>query len=122
MFNSVSTAVEVVKSGKARALAITSADRSPALPDVPTFPQAGVPGFEAVIWQGILAPKGTPNEIVQQLNKEIRATLADPEVIKQLQNAGVDPAGSSPDAFKKLIDSEIARWSKVIKDANIKIE
>jgi len=102
--------------GKLKALAVTTTKRSPDLPDVPTMDEAGVKGYEATIWLGMLAPKGTPREIVDKLNADIRKVLADPEARKLMRKAGVEVARSSPEAFQALMEQELDRWGKVVKE------
>jgi tripartite-type tricarboxylate transporter receptor subunit TctC len=119
MFSPLPESISAIKAGKLRALAVTTASRVEALPDVPTVAES-IPGFESVTWQGIGAPATTPPEIVAQLNKEINAALADPKIKARLADLGSAPMPMSPDAFKKFIDAEIEKWAKVIRDANIK--
>ena len=111
--------IAFVKSGKLRALGVTSAKPNPALPDVPTIAQS-VPGFEASIWHGIGAPKGTPKDIVERLNKEINGILATPEIKTKFGNIGGTALGGTPEQYGKFIATEIEKWGKVIKSANIK--
>jgi tripartite-type tricarboxylate transporter receptor subunit TctC len=112
--------IEYVRAGKLRALAVTTATRSEALPDLPTIGEF-VPGYEASGWYGIGAPKGTPVEIVEKLNKEINAALADPRIKVRLA-AGGEPMPMSPGAFGKFIVDETKKWAKVIRAANIKAD
>jgi tripartite-type tricarboxylate transporter receptor subunit TctC len=122
MFDLLSSSIESVKAGKLRALAVTTTARSAALPDIPTVAEF-VPGYEASGWQGIGAPGNTPVEIVEKLNKEINAGLADPQINARLVTAlGGSLLGGSPNDFGKLIADETERWSKVIRTANIKPE
>ena len=102
--------------GKLKALAVTTTKRSPDLPDVPTMDEAGVKGYEATIWLGMLAPKGTPREIVDKLNADIRKVLADPEARKLMRKAGVEVATSTPEEFQALMERELDRWGKVVKE------
>jgi tripartite-type tricarboxylate transporter receptor subunit TctC len=118
-FNALPTAAQIIKDGKLRALAVTSAARAPEFPDVPTLAEAGVPDQESVYLQGIVAPAGTPKEIVSQLNREIVRTLAMPDVAERLAAIGFYPVGNSPEEFAIQIRNEIAKWGKVIHDANI---
>ncbi|HEV7800817.1 MAG TPA: tripartite tricarboxylate transporter substrate binding protein [Burkholderiales bacterium] len=111
-----------VKSGKLRALAVTSAKRAKALPDAPTFAESGVQGFVVENWQGIVVPAKTPAAIVERLNREIIKVLALPAMIDVLNAQGLDPAGSSPAQFSQLVRSEIDRWTKLVKSAGIKVE
>jgi tripartite-type tricarboxylate transporter receptor subunit TctC len=117
----VGSAIEYVRAGKLRALAVTSAMRSPALPDVPTVGEF-VPGYEATSWFGIGAPKRTPVEIVDKLNREINAGLIDPKIAQRIADLGGDPMSLSPAEFAKLIVDETEKWAKVIRAANIKPE
>jgi tripartite-type tricarboxylate transporter receptor subunit TctC len=120
-FGPVSTSIEHVKAGKLRALAVTTAARSEVLPDIPTVGDF-VPGFEASIWQGFGAPKGTPAEIVDKLNKETNAALTDPKITARLADLGTSPLVISSADFGKLVLEETEKWGKVIKFANIKAE
>jgi len=101
-----------------RALAVSSAKRSAVLPDVPTIAEV-VPGFEADIWHGIGAPKGTPPEIVARLNKKINVILADPQIKEKFANLGGTALGGTPEEYGKFVASEIEKWGKVIKAANM---
>jgi len=119
MFDPLISSIEHIKAGKLRALAVTTATRSQALPDVPTAGEF-VPGYEALLWQGIGAPKNTPTEIVDKLNKEINATLADPKIKARLADIGGTVLVNSPADFAKLIANDTKKWGKVIKFADIK--
>jgi tripartite-type tricarboxylate transporter receptor subunit TctC len=121
MFDTVPASIEFIRAGKLRALAVTSATRLPALPDVPTIAEF-LPGYEASGWQGIAAPKGTPAEIVERLNAEISAGLADAGIRAQFANLGVVPMPMRPAEFGRLIQDEIEKWAKVIKFAGIKAD
>jgi tripartite-type tricarboxylate transporter receptor subunit TctC len=120
-FAGVTGSIEYVRTGKLRALAVTTATRAEALPDVPTVSEF-VPGFEAGDWLGIGAPKNTPVEIIDQLNKEINAALADPKVKARFADLGGTALALTPAAFGKLIANETEKWGKVIRAANIKPE
>ena len=111
--------IAFVRAGKLRALGVTSAKRSSALPDVPTVAET-VPGFEASIWHGIGAPKGTPKDIIARLNKEIDAILATPQIKEKFANIGGTAIGGTPEDYGKFMAVEIAKWGKVIQSANIK--
>jgi tripartite-type tricarboxylate transporter receptor subunit TctC len=113
IFSVVSTAIPLVKSGRIRGLAVTSAHRSAVLPEMPTISEF-VPGYELTGWQGILAPARTPRPIVARLNAEIANVLGMPEVQKRLQSAGADPVPTSPDEFRAFIRTELAKMSKVL--------
>jgi tripartite-type tricarboxylate transporter receptor subunit TctC len=121
MFDPVGEAIGYIKAGKLRALAVTSATRLAALPDVPTVGDF-VPGYEASGWSGMGAPKNTPVEIIDTLNKEINAGLADPKMTARLADLGSTPLAQSPVEFGKLIADEINKWAEVIKSADIKAE
>lgn len=121
MFSPLPESIESIKAGKVRALAVTTAARSEALPELPTVADS-VPGFEAGTWQGIGAPKNTPAEIVERLNREINAALADPKIKAHLAVLGSVPMPMSPANFEKMIVAETEKWAKVIRAANIKAE
>jgi tripartite-type tricarboxylate transporter receptor subunit TctC len=118
-FASIATATPHIRSGRLRALAITAAQRSPALPDVPTATQAGLGEFVMLSWNGIFAPAGTPADIVKQLNADLRHVLALPDVAQRLSAVGVDAMGGSPEQFAALIQSELARWSGIVRESGI---
>ncbi len=122
MFDAVTTMTEQVKAGKVKALATTGKQRSGVLPDVPTVHEAGVPEYEATIWLGLLAPKGTPAAIVNQLNEAVGKIAGQAEVRQQWSRQGATAMVMSPAVFDKYIQDDIAKWSKVIKSANIKAE
>ena len=103
-------------------LAVTTAKRIPALPDVPTVAEAGVPGYDVVLWHGLIGPKGMPKEIVARVNAEATKALKLKETAQQLQNDGVAPAGGTPEEFGATIKKEIAMWRKVVTDAGVKVE
>jgi tripartite-type tricarboxylate transporter receptor subunit TctC len=121
MFDPLGSSIEYIRAGRLRALAVTTATRAEALPDVPTVGEF-VPGYEASLWQGIGAPKSTPPEIVDRLNKEINAALADPKIKARLADLGSTPLVQWPGEFAKLIASDTEKWGKVIRAANIKAE
>ena len=120
-FSPLPESIETIKGGKVRALAVTTATRSAALPDVPTIGEF-VPGFEASTWQGIGAPKDTPEDIVDRLNKEINAALADPKIKERLAGLGSMPRPMSAAAFEKMIVEETEKWRKVILEAKIPLQ
>jgi tripartite-type tricarboxylate transporter receptor subunit TctC len=111
-----------IRSGKVRALAVTTQKRSPVFPDLPTVAEAGLPGFESVAIYGLLAPAGTPAEIIALLNREANAVLQMPDVVAKLAEQGIEASGGTPEAMGAIVQAEIARWAKVIRDANIKPE
>lgn len=125
MFDNLPSAMQQIKAGKLKALAVTSAQRSPALPDVPTVEQAGGPslkGFEASSWFGLLAPAGTPPEIVNRIQQEVAKALAAPAFKEKLQAQGAIPSGITPAEFAKLIDSEHRKWAQVVKASGAKVD
>ena len=111
-----------IKAGKLRALAVTGARRSPQLPDVPTLAESGVPGYEAYVWMGLMAPKGTPAPIVEKLQREVRRALATDEVKKYMETAGIEIVGSTSAEFGTFYREEKNRWAKVIKETGAKVD
>ena len=122
MFDIIGPLMPQVKSGNAKALAVTAKERVPAAPDVPTMAEQGVPDFISGTWAGIVAPAGTPKEIVDRVAAEAKKALADPALQAKLADQGIVAVGSGPEEFRAFVVEEIARWGKVVKDANIKIE
>jgi tripartite-type tricarboxylate transporter receptor subunit TctC len=121
LFDNLPGSIEFVRSGQLRALAVTVASRWPALPDIPTIAET-VPGYEASVWYGISAPRGTPPEIVDVLNKSITAGLADPKTRAKLAELGGIPMPMTPPEFGKLVSDETEKWAKVVKFANISVD
>ena len=121
-FGNLTTVLPFARAGRVRALAVTSAKRSPALPEMPTMAEAGVPGFEAATWNGLIAPAAVPADIVAKLNADIVRVLGMPDVREKLAANALEPIGDSPAAFQAFIAAEIARWSKVVKTANLKAD
>jgi tripartite-type tricarboxylate transporter receptor subunit TctC len=121
VFSPIAQSIDFIRDGRLRALAVTSATRSNALPDVPAVAEF-VPGYEAYVWDGIGAPKNTPAEIIDKLNKAINISLADPDMKVRLSNLGAEPMLMTPGEFGKFIADEIEKWAKVIRAANIKAE
>ena len=121
MFPTMPASIQYVRVGKLRALAVTSATRSEALPDIPSVGEF-VPGYDATTWYGLAAPKNTPAEIVDKLNKEIKAALADPKLRARLADLGAEPLAMSPAEFATFIADETEKWGKVVKFAGIKAE
>ena len=111
-----------LKGGKLRALAFTSAKRVPGAPDVPTLAESGYPGLEVASWYGILAPAGTPQDIVRKLNADINRILQAPDVRERLTALGTEPTGGTPEQFAETIKADTARWAKVVIDAGINVE
>jgi tripartite-type tricarboxylate transporter receptor subunit TctC len=110
-------AIPHVKSGRLKALGVTTAQRSPQMPDVPTIAEAGVPGYEALVWVGMLAPAQTPPEIVARLNSEIGKLLRSPDVQKQLSASGVEATPTTPEEFGAYLKSEFDKWGKVVRES-----
>ena len=121
-FAGVPNALAQVPQGRLKALAVTTGKRIPQLPDVPTMQEAGVPGYEASVWLALLAPAGTPREIVTRLNGEIAKLMASADTRKALFDAGVEASPSSPEAMGEFMAQELARWGKVVKDTGVKLE
>ena len=122
MFSTMPPALPHVRDGKLRALAVTSAKRSPAAPELPTVDEAGLPGFEANTWHGVVLPAGAPPSIITRLNREIVAILHLPEVMERLSSQGAEALGSTPEEFAAYIRSETAKWAKVVRESGAKAE
>jgi tripartite-type tricarboxylate transporter receptor subunit TctC len=120
--SSVPTLLGQIKQGKLRPLAVTSAKRVDDLPNVPTINESGYKGFDAVTWFGLLAPAGTPKDVIARLNAEFNKALQQPDLRKKLGDEGADPAGGSAEQFAALIKDDGVRWGKVVKDAGAKID
>ncbi len=122
MFDAVTTMTEQVKAGKVKAIATTGKQRSDVLPDVPTVSEAGVPGYEATIWLGVMAPKGTPKAVVDKLNETISKIASQAEVKQIWSKQGAVPLVMTPTQFEKYLNDDIAKWTNVIKTAGIKLD
>ncbi|HEY3794165.1 MAG TPA: tripartite tricarboxylate transporter substrate binding protein [Bradyrhizobium sp.] len=120
-FANITNAMTLVREGKLRALAITSIKRSALAPDLPTMAESGYPGFEAVPWFGLLAPHGTPQDVIDKVHDETVKVMAMPEVRKKFDELGLESVGNTPAAFAAVIKKETPEWAKVIKDADIKL-
>lgn len=121
-FSTAASAMPHVRSGRLRALAVTGAARSPALPDLPTVAESGVPGYEASLWYGFVGPARMPAEIVQRLNTEIVAALKLPEVRDRLANEGVEARSTTTEEFSRLLVSDVKRWAAVIEKTGVRVE
>ena len=119
-FNSIGTALPQIKAGKVRPLAIVASTRSKALPDVPTFPELGVPKLNGGAWFGILAPAGTPKAVVEKISADIKFFLNKPDMQKWLRDQGLEPTGMTPDQFTQFIKSDLAKWRQLIGELGIK--
>jgi tripartite-type tricarboxylate transporter receptor subunit TctC len=122
IFGSVSTTLQFIKSGRLRGLAVTTPKRISALPDLPTVAEAAVPGYEVVLWHGLVAPKGVPRPIVDRLNRDANEVLKAKEMEDLLATDGVAPAGGTSEQFRAVIKADIERWRGVVKQANIKVD
>jgi len=122
MFDNTPNVLPHVKAGKLKAIAVSSKKRSSLAPEVPTVDESGVPGYDVTVWFGILAPAGTPKEIVARLNTEMVKIMRSPEITDRFNKAGVDVVASSSEEFSVFLKSEVARWAKVVQDANIKAD
>jgi len=122
MFDNLPSALPQIKGGKLRAVAVTSTTRAAALPDVPTVAESGLPGFESSSWFGILAPAGTPKDIIAKINTDVQKWLSTPEAKEKLLGQGAIAAGGSPDDFAKHIQAETAKWAKVVKESGAKVD
>ena len=121
-FDNLPSSINHIRAGKIRALAVTTAKRWPGAPDIPTMAEAGIPGYEATAWFGLLAPASTPKAIVELLQKNLMAILRLPEVEKMFFEQGAEPVGNTPDEFAKLIAAELQKWSKVVAATGVKLE
>ncbi len=122
MFDNAPNFLHQVKAGRLRGLAQTGATRSSIAPDLPTVAEAGVPGYELTVWFGLVAPAGTPREVIQKLNAEVLKILAMPDVRERFLSQGVEPLGSTPEQFGDHIKAQMAKWGKVVRDAGVQAE
>jgi tripartite-type tricarboxylate transporter receptor subunit TctC len=122
MFDFLSAAAPQVKSGKLRALGVTSTKRSPLLPNVPTIAEAGLPGYEVLGSFGVMAPAGTPADVVNRLNREIAAVVNLPDVQEHLAKSAATPEQLSPEEFAKVLRSEVAKWARIVDSTGVKLD
>jgi tripartite-type tricarboxylate transporter receptor subunit TctC len=122
MLDTAASAMPHVRSGKVRAIAISAPKRSPELPELPTFAEAGLPGYDTNAWYSMHAPAGTPPEIVRRLNAELVATLKDPDILERFKQLATDPVGNSPEEFAAFVRAELDKYARIIKSAGIKLD
>jgi tripartite-type tricarboxylate transporter receptor subunit TctC len=122
MFDNVPSALPHVRSGRLKALATTGAKRAPALPDLPTVAEAGVPGYESGVWFGLVVPAGTPKDVIDKLNADTRKAMALPEFQKRMADLGYELLGGSPAEMGEMIQAELKRWGPVVKASGAKAE
>lgn len=119
-FPGIAIALQHHKAGRLRALGVTTAKRSPQMPDVPSIAEAGLTGYDATFWMGLTVPTGTPKAVIDRLHRETTELLKSPDIISAFRRAGTEPAPSNPEQFRKFINAEFTKWGKVIRDAGIK--
>ena len=122
MFENLPSALPFINANKLKVLAVTGKDRSPVLKSVPTLAESGFPGFDMVSWQALVAPAGTPKGVVDRLNTEVAKVLKTPEMKEKMTGLGTDVVANSPEQFAQYLREETAKWSKIVKDAGIKLE
>ena len=122
LFATIPSAIQHIQSGRLRGLAVSRAQRNPALPDVPTVAEAGVPGYEAIEWNGVMVPAGTPPAVVRRIHQSLSKVLAAPAMKERIVGVGAEVVGSSPEEFTAFIKSEFTAWAKVIKEVGITVE
>jgi tripartite-type tricarboxylate transporter receptor subunit TctC len=122
MMESLNSITPHAKAGRVRSLGVTGSKRAPVLPDVPTIAESGVPGYEAITWNGIVAPAGMPKAVITRLNAEINRALAEPGLSQKLIAIGAEPAGGTPEEFAKFIRSEYAKWGDVVRRSGAKMD
>ena len=122
LFDNIPNVLQQLKAGKMKAIAVTGTQRAVLFPSVPTVAESGVPGFEVNVWFGMQLPAGTPKPLVERMNRDIVRILKEPEITKKFRDQGVEVIASTPAAFSQLLQSEVVKWTQVIRDANIKVE
>jgi len=122
IFEALGSAAGQIRAGTVRPIVVTSAKRSPAFPEIPTAMESGLAGFEVTSWYGLWVPAGTPAAVVQKLNDAVVKAFADPELKDVWSKLGAEPGGSSPEAFRALIDKDVAKWGKVVREAKVTLE
>jgi tripartite-type tricarboxylate transporter receptor subunit TctC len=121
-FNTLETVIGTLRGGRLRALAVSTRERSPAIPNVPTAAEAGIADYEAVGWFGLFAPAGTPPALVQRLSTDTAKAMASPAMRERAMNEGATPVGSTPAQFERFVHSEIAKWTNIVRQAGIQLE
>ena len=121
-FNTIETALSLIRANRLRALAVSTRERAPALPDVPTAVEAGFKDYEAIGWFGLMAPAGTPSAIVEQLSAEVAKAMAAPAIRERTMAQGATPVGSTPAQFERFVREEVAKWTRIIREAGIKLD
>lgn len=122
MFDTMLSAMPFVKSGKLKAIAVTSAQRSPSAPEIPTIAEAGLPGYEAIAWNGILAPAGTPPEAINKLSAALQKVLSNPDVKARFEAQGFTASWNSPSDYGSFLNAEVRKWAKVVKDSGARVD
>jgi len=122
MFDGVSTSLGYLQSGTIRVLGVAGLNRSPVLPDLPTISEAGLPGYDTMVWFGLFAPAGTPKPIVEIVNRKTNAVLASPRVKEGLEKLGIEPVGGGADVLAGKVQSELSKWATIVREKNIRVE
>jgi tripartite-type tricarboxylate transporter receptor subunit TctC len=122
MFDGVSTSLGYLQSGTIRVLGVAGPNRSPVVPDLPTISEAGLPGYDTMVWFGLFAPAGTPKPVVELLNSKANAVLASPRVKESLEKLGVEPVGGGADVLASKVQSELGKWATIVREKNIRLE
>jgi tripartite-type tricarboxylate transporter receptor subunit TctC len=122
MFDGVSTSLGYLQSGTIRVLGVAGLNRSPVLPDLPTISEAGLPGYDTMVWFGLFAPAGTPKPIVETVNRKTNAVLASPRVKEGLEKLGIEPVGGGADVLAGKVQSELSKWATIVREKNIRLE
>jgi tripartite-type tricarboxylate transporter receptor subunit TctC len=122
MFDNLPSSTEHIRAGKLRGLAVTTAERAPSMPDLPTIAESGLPGYETYTWNALFAPAGTPKDVIDRLNAAANAAVADPDVQAKLKDVGAVPKGSTPEELASHVQAELAKWAPVVKASGAQID